>query len=61
MSQCMDRFPNRDQVLEQLMAEGLFDRREPDHVHIAEMRANWLSVVLTERVLEQVENVKGRV
>ena len=41
------------------MAEGLFDRREPDHEHIAEMRANWLSVALTERVLERVENVEG--
>ena len=61
MSQRVDRFPNRDRVLERLMAEGLFDRREPDHEHIAEMRANWLSVALTERVLERVENVEGRV
>ena len=52
MSQRVDRFPNRDWVLERLMAEGLFDRRELDHVHIAEVQANWLSVVLTERVLE---------
>ena len=52
MSQRVDRFPNRDRVLERLMAEGLFDRREPDHEHIAEVRANWLSVSLTERVLE---------
>ena len=61
MSQRVDRFPNRDRVLERLMAEGLFNRREPDHEHIAEMRANWLSVALTERVLEHVENVEGRV
>ena len=61
LSQRVDRFPNRDRVLERLMAEGLFDRREPDHVHIAEMRANWLSVALTERVLERIENVEGRV
>ena len=61
MSQRVDRFPNRDQVLEQLMAEGLFDRRDPDHVHIAEMRANWMSVALTERVLERVKNTEGRV
>ena len=61
MSQHVDRFPNRDQVLERLMAEGLFDCREPDHVHIAEMRANWMSVALTERVLERVENTEGRV
>ena len=61
MSQRVDRFPNRDRVLEHLMAEGLFNRREPDHKHIAEMRANWLSVALTERVLERVENVEGRV
>ena len=61
MSQRVDRFPNRDRVLERLMAEGLFDRREPDHVHIAEMRANWLSVALMERVLERVENTEGRV
>ena len=61
MSQRVDRFPNRDRVLERLMAEGLFDRRDPDHVHIAEMRANWMSVALTERVLERVENTEGRV
>ena len=59
MSQRVDRFSNQDRVLERLMAEGLFDRREPDHEHIAEMWANWLSVALTERVLEQVENVEG--
>ena len=61
MSQWVDRFPNWDRVLERLMAEGLFDRWEPDHVHIAEVHANWLSVALTERVLERVENLEGRV
>ena len=61
MSQHIDHFPNQDRVLEHLMAEGLFDRREPDHVHIAEVCANWLSVALTEQVLERVENLKGRV
>ena len=61
MSQRVDRFPNRDRVLERLMAEGLFNRHEPDHEHIAEMRANWLSVALTEQVLERVENVEGQV
>ena len=61
MSQRVDRFPNRDWVLEQLMVEGLFNRQEPDHVHVAKMRANWMSVALTERVLERVENVEGRV
>ena len=59
MSQRVDRFPNRDRVLERLMAKGLFDRREPDHEHIAEMRANWLSVALTKQVLERVENIEG--
>ena len=48
MSQRVDRFPNQDQVLERLMAEGLFDCHKPDHIHIAEVRANWLSVALTE-------------
>ena len=43
------------------MAEGLFNRQEPDHIHIVEMWANWLSVALTEGVLEGVGNVKGRV
>ena len=61
MSQRVDRFPNRDRVLECLMVEGLFDWREPDHVHIAEVCANWLSVALTERVLEWIENLEGRV
>ena len=61
MSQRVDHFPNRDRVLECLMVEGLFDRWEPDHIHIAEVQANWLSVALTERVLERVENLEGRV
>ena len=61
MSQWVDRFPNRDRVLERLMAEGLFNCHEPDHEHIAEMQANWLSVALTKRVLERVENVEGQV
>ena len=61
MLQRVDRFPNRDRVLERLMAEGLFDRREPDHDHVAEVRANWMSVALTERVLERVKNTEGRV
>ena len=61
MSQHMDRFPNQDWVLEQLMVEGLFNHQEPDHVHIAEMQANWMSVALMERVLERVENTEGRV
>ena len=61
MSQHVDRFPNRDRVLERLMAEGLFDQCEPDHIHIVEVCANWLSVVLTEQVLERVENLEGRV
>ena len=52
MSQRVERFPNRDRVLERLMVESLFDRCDPDHVHIAEMCANWMSVALTERVLE---------
>ena len=43
------------------MAEGLFDCREPDHDHIAEVHANWLSVALMEQVLERVENAEGRV
>ena len=42
MSQQVDCFPNRDRVLERLMVEGLFDRRELDHIHIAEVCANWL-------------------
>ena len=61
MSQRVDRIPNWDRVLERLMAKGLFDRRELDHIHIAEVHANWLSVALTEWVLERVENLEGRV
>ena len=61
MSQCIDRFPNQDQVLERLMVEGLFNCQDLDHIHIAGMCANWMSVVLTEQVLERVENTEGRV
>jgi len=61
MSQRVELFPNRDRVLERLMAEGVFDRRAPDHVGIGEERAMWLSVAMTERVLERVENLESRV
>jgi len=61
MSQRVELFPNRDRVLERLMSEGVFDRREPDHLGIGEERAMWLSVVMTERVLERVENLESRV
>ena len=61
MSQCVDCFPNQDRVLECLMAKGLFDWHKPDHIHIAEVHANRLSVVLMERVLERVENLETRV
>ena len=43
------------------MSEGLFDRCKPDHVQVGEERAMWLSVVLTERVLERVENLESQV
>ena len=43
------------------MAEGLFDHQELDHIHIAEVWANWMSVVLMEWVLERVENLETRV
>ena len=61
MSQRVELFPHRDRVLERLMSEGLFDRREPDHVQAGEERAMWMSVALTERVLERVENLESRV
>ena len=61
MSHCVDRFPNRDRVLERLIVEGPFNHQELDHVHIAEMQANWMLVALTEQVLERVENIEGRV
>jgi hypothetical protein len=61
MSQRVELFPGRDRVLEWLMSEGVFDRREPDHVGIGEERAMWLSVAMTERVLERVENLESRV
>ena len=40
VSQRVDHFPNRDRVLERLMAEGLFDCQDPDHVNIAKVHAN---------------------
>ena len=61
MLQRVDRFPNWDCVLECLMAESLFDRHKPDYFHIVEVRANWLSVALTEWVLERVKNLETRV
>ena len=61
LSQRVELFPRRDQVLERLMSEGLFDRREPDIPQSGEEQAMWLLVAMTERVLERVENLESRV
>ena len=59
ISQCVERFPNQDQMLERLMAEGLFDWCEPDHTHTAEEHTMWMSIGLSEWLLEQIENLKS--
>ena len=55
MSQRAARFPGQDMVLERLMAEGTFDRRDPNVLHTAEAFAMQHASAMVNRVLMRVE------
>ena len=61
MSQRASRFPGRDMVLERLMAEGTFDRREPNVLHTAEAFAMQHASAMVNRVLMWVEHLESEV
>src|SRR5882762_4615853 len=55
------RFPDRDMVLEQLIAEGTFDRVEPNTPDVHEEMAMNHSSAMAQRLLMRVENLKPQV
>ena len=61
MSQRAARFPGRDMVLERLMAEGTFDRRDPNLLHTAEAFAMQHASAMVNRVLMRVEHLESEV
>ena len=61
MSQRASRFPGRDMVLERLMMEGTFDRRDPNAPHTAADFAMQHSSAMINRVLMRVEHLESEV
>ena len=61
MQQWVERFPNRDQVLERLMEEGTFDRRDPDVPDAREELAMAHSSVMVQRLLMRIERIEREV
>ena len=61
MSQRAARFPGRDLVLERLMTEGTFDRRDPNVPHTAEAFAMQHASAMVNRVLMRVEHLESEV
>src|SRR5882762_5051116 len=55
------RFPNRDRVLDRLIAEGTFDRMAPDYSNFAEEMAMHHSSAMVQRVLMRVEYLESEV
>src|ERR1700739_3906485 len=51
MTQRMKRFGNRDQVLERLLEEGTFNRRDPDYRNASEEYAMMYSAAIGQRLL----------
>ena len=61
MQQRVERFPDRDQVLERLMEEGTFDRRDPDVPDVREELAMAHSLAMVQRLLMHVEKLEKQV
>jgi hypothetical protein len=55
------RFPRRDLVLERLMVEGTFDRRDPNTPHTAEEFAMNHASSMVNRVLMRIEHLESEV
>ena len=58
MQQQVERFPDRDRVLERLMEEGTFDRRDPDMPDAREELAMAHSSAMVQRLLMRIERVE---
>ena len=59
MTQRAERFPERDLVLERLMEEGIFDRRDPNIPHSGEEFAMHHSTAMVQQLLMQVERLEA--
>ena len=60
----MDRyrhFPKRDKVLDRLMEEGTFDRRDPDFSNTQEQFAMAYSASMVQRLLIRIEHLESEV
>ena len=54
-------FPKRDKVLDHLMEEGTFDRRDPDYPNTQEQFAMAYSVSMVQRLLIRIEHLESEV
>ena len=61
MQQRVERFPDQDRVLERLMEEGTFDRRNPDVSDVWEELAMAHSLAIVQRLLMHVERIEKEV
>ena len=55
------RFPKRDKVLNRLMEEGTFDRRDPDYPNTQEQFAMAYSASMVQRLLVRIEHLESEV
>jgi len=55
------RFPDRDMVLERLIAEGTFDQVDPNTPNVREELAMNHSSAMVQRLLMRVENLESQV
>ena len=61
MQQRVERFPDRDRVLERLMEEGTFDHCNPDMPDTREELAMAHSSAMVQRLLMHIERVEREV
>jgi len=61
VQECTQQFPDRDMVLERLIAEGMFDRVDPNTPDVHEELAMNHSSAMAQRLLMHVENLESQV
>ena len=54
-------FPKRDKVLDHLMEEGTFDRRDPDFPNMQEQFTMAYSASMVQRLLVRIEHLESEV
>ena len=61
MQQRVERFPDRDRVLEHLMEDGMFDHHDPNVPDIREELAMAHSSAMVQRLLMRIERIEKEV